>query len=160
MDGIRSLSDARVAELEADNAGLISEVARLSERVKRLQGKLDGARREAKRQAAPFSKGTKTKDPKPPGRKPGAEYGTTTRREQPAPDRVDEHVDVPAPEGCPDCGSDVIVEAVREQFQEEMVPARTRIRCYHVALGRCTGCHKRGVAAIPIRPLMRWARPG
>jgi outer membrane murein-binding lipoprotein Lpp len=66
------LSGARMAELEADNAELTSQVARLSERVKRLQGKLDGARREAKRQAAPFSKGTHKTDPKRPGRRPGA----------------------------------------------------------------------------------------
>lgn len=133
---------ARVAELESSNAELTGEVARLSERVNRLQGKLDGARREAKRQAAPFSKGTKVKDPKPSGRKPGPGYGRKARREPPAPERVDEHIDVAAPDGCPDCGGQVEVDTVVPQYQEEIVPARTRIRCYHVVLGRCTGCKR------------------
>ncbi len=134
---------ARVAELETANADLTVQVARLAERVKRLQGKLDGARREAKRQAAPFSKGTKTQEPKRPGRKSGAEYGTRARRKPPPADRVDEHVDVPVPDDCPDCGGQVRLDRVVEQFQEEIVPARTRIRCYHIALGRCTGCRRR-----------------
>jgi hypothetical protein len=34
------------------------------------------------------------------------------------------------------------VDKVVPQFQEEIVPARTRMRCYHVALGRCTGCKR------------------
>lgn len=51
------VSNDRAAELEAANEELRGEVARLSERLKRLQVKLEGARRAAKRQAAPFLQG-------------------------------------------------------------------------------------------------------
>lgn len=134
------ISNDRVAELEAANDMLTGEVARLSERVKRLQGKLDGARRAANRQAVPFSKGTKKPEPKRPGRKPGKGYGPRARRQPPTPERVDELIDVPAPDCCPGCGSDVVVTGMGSQWQEEIIPARTRIRRYDIALGRCTGC--------------------
>lgn len=136
------VSNDRAAELEAVNDRLTVENARLSERLKRLQGKLDGARRAAKRQAAPFSKGTKTSDPKRPGRKAGEAYGPRARRRPPPPDRVDEVIDVPAPECCPGCGSGVVVTGVGSQWQEEIIPARTRVRRYDIQLGRCTGCRR------------------
>ena len=36
-----------------------------------LQAEIEALKRSGKRQAAPFSKGTREKDPKKPGRKPG-----------------------------------------------------------------------------------------
>jgi transposase len=47
----------QVAELTASNASLRSEIAEL--------------KRRTKRQAAPFSKGTRVSNPKRPGRQPG-----------------------------------------------------------------------------------------
>lgn len=135
------LANARVAELEDANQQLTATVAGQAEQIKRLQGRLEQARRAGKRQAAPFSRGTKKADPKPPGRKPGDAYGVKARRQPPAPERVDEHVDVPA--GDCVCGGAVMVEDVVDQFQEEIVPAHTRMRCYRVALGRCTQCRRR-----------------
>lgn len=118
----------RVAELQVDNERLTAQVARQGEQIKRLQGRLEEARRAGKRQAAPFSKGTKETDPARPGRKPGAGYGTKARRQSPPPQDVDEVIDVPAPSCCPGCGGDVVIEEVVTQHQEEIVPAHTRLR--------------------------------
>jgi transposase len=129
-------SHERIAELEADNA-------RLCDDNERLGGRVEEARRAGKRQAAPFSRGQKKTDPARAGRKPGEGYGRKARRVPPAPERVDEQVDVPLPACCPDCGDRVELDKVVEQFQEELVPAHTRVRRYDVALGRCTGCRRR-----------------
>lgn len=137
------ISHRRIAELETVNARLTAEVACHSEQLKRLRGRLEETRREGKRQSAPFSKGTKKPDPKRPGRKPGEAYGPKARRQPPDPERVDKIVDVPAPACCPDCGGDVVVDEVVPQWQEEIVPAHTRMRRYDVALGRCSGCKRR-----------------
>jgi len=131
-----ALSGDRVAEVEADNA-------RLTAQVERLQARLEAARRAGKRQAAPFSRGTKTAEPKRPGRRAGDAYGTKARREQPEPERVDETVAVRLPACCPDCDGDVVFDRMVPQFQEEFVPARSRMRRYEVALGHCRSCRRR-----------------
>lgn len=49
---------------------------------------------------------------------------------------------MPAPDCCPACGSDVEITRVGSQWQEEIIPARTRVRRYDIQLGRCTGCRR------------------
>lgn len=127
-----ALDGDRVATLEADNARLTVEVERL-----------EASRRAGKRQAAPFSRDAKTPNPRRPGRKAGDGYGTKARRERPAPERIDESVAVGLPACCPACDGQVVFDEVREQFQEELVPARSRIRRYEVALGHCADCKRR-----------------
>src|SRR6266704_1477359 len=61
--------------LRAERDRLTSEVARLSEANQRLGVQVAGLRRAAKRQAAPFSKGSPVPNPRRPGRKAGAAYG-------------------------------------------------------------------------------------
>jgi transposase len=131
-----ALSGDRVATLEVDKA-------RLTAQVERLRARLETSRREGKRQAAPFSRDTKQPSPKRSGRRPGGAYGTKARREQPTPERVDESVAVGLPACCPDCDGVVVFDEMREQFQEELVPARSRMRRYEVALGHCAGCKRR-----------------
>lgn len=138
-----ALSQERIVALETANARLAGERDRLAEQLKRLRGRLEDARRAGKRQSAPFSKGTKKSDPKRPGRKAGAAYGAKARRRPPDPADVDEVVDVPPPDCCPGCGGDVEVQEVVPQWQEEIIPAHTRMRRYDIALGRCTGCKRR-----------------
>jgi transposase len=133
----------RLAELERDNARVAADNDRLRQENKRLLGRLEAARRAGKRQAAPFSRERKKPDPAKPGRKPGADYGTKARRAPPDPERVDEERDVGLAGCCPDCGGQVVVDEVREQYQEEVVPARSVMRRYHVALGHCSGCKRR-----------------
>src|ERR671918_2498064 len=81
----------QVAGLTASNASLRSEIAELQRRTKR--------------QAAPFSKGTRVNKPKCPGRKPG--QGTFSFRHAPSPEAITEpSVEVPVTlQACPGCGS-------------------------------------------------------
>ncbi len=80
--------------LRAENQRLLAENAR-------LRAQLEAARRAGKRQSAPFSKGDPKQNPAKSGRKSGERYGNKGHR--PAPDHVDEEIDVPMPDCCPCC---------------------------------------------------------
>jgi hypothetical protein len=83
--------DRRIADLEA--------------RLAALEARLAEAARAGKRQAAPFSKGPPKANPKTPGRKPGADYGTQASRAIPA--EIDETLEAPLPGHC-DCGGTIV----------------------------------------------------
>jgi transposase len=96
--------------------------------------------RAGKRQAAPFSKGEPTSNPRRPGRRPGREYGVRSRRK--IPEHVDETIEVPLPERCPACGEAVEAGELTEQYQTEIPPVRPHVTSFRIQLGRCTGCGK------------------
>jgi hypothetical protein len=81
----------------------------------RLKRELDLARRAAKRQAAPFSKGEPKTHPRRPGRKPGVPYGRKGHR--PIPPIVDEEIQVPLPESSPCCGGEIENRHVEDQYK-------------------------------------------
>jgi regulator of replication initiation timing len=62
---------ALVAELRRQVTLLHQQVAGLTDSNQELRGEVDRLTRQSKRQAAPFSKGTRSKQPRRPGRKPG-----------------------------------------------------------------------------------------
>ena len=62
---------SRVEELLTELATLKARVAQLLAENAALKAQLEQRTRDAKRQAAPFSKGQRTAQPKRPGRKPG-----------------------------------------------------------------------------------------
>jgi transposase len=132
---------AENAWLWSERGRLVGEVERLTSTVDRLRAQLDEARRAARRQAAPFTKGKPASRPRRPGRKPGPEYGVKARR--PVPDRVDRVVAVPAPMVCSECGGPAVTERVVCQYQEDLSPAATEITRFEVALGRCQRCRRR-----------------
>lgn len=138
-----AMSARRIAELEAALAKARGRCEQLTEENRTLRTELDKARRAGKRQAAPFSRDVKKPDPQPSGRKAGDGYGAKARRRPPPPEQIDEQRDAPLPDCCPDCGGDVVFDRMGEQFQEEIVPARTVKRRYAVALGHCTGCDRK-----------------
>ncbi len=78
--------DRRIAALEAEVETLKRQVDRLTEMLERSQ-------RSGKRQAAPFRKGPPKAEPRKPGRRGGADYGTKAFRAAPAADRIDEDHD-------------------------------------------------------------------
>jgi len=94
---------------------------------------LEEAQRANKRQAAPFSRGHRKAQAKPPGRKPGAAYGQ--RYGKTIPKQVDEVIAVPIPSRC-FCGGRVAVEKVEPQYQHEVV-RKTIWRRFDIAVGRC-----------------------
>src|SRR4051812_47591255 len=118
---------ARVAELLAENAALKAQVEQLA--------------RDAKRQAAPFSKGGRKAEPKRPGRKPGR--GRFSFRTLPTPDQwTAPPIEVRLPEpSCPCCG-----EALREHRVDfaavtDLPPQpRPIVQPYRVRVYRCPTC--------------------
>ena len=82
---------------------LIRLIVELHKQVEALRKENEALRRKDKRSAAPFSKGTRKKDPKRPGRKPG--QGDFSRRQPPSAASSGPPVDVPVEETmCPLCG--------------------------------------------------------
>src|SRR5712691_9249706 len=104
---------------QREKARLEQEAQRLREKIDELRKELEAAQRAARRQAAPYARGKRKKNPKSPGRKPGAKYGKQHNR--PIPDHVDEEITVAAPEKCPGCGGPLTLERMEEQYQEEIV---------------------------------------
>jgi len=79
-------------------------MAELTARIDALQAEVERLTRGAKRQAAPFSKGTRVAEPKPPGRTPGA--GPFRYHEPPPSEAITTPpVDVKVTlDACPTCG--------------------------------------------------------
>lgn len=125
--------------LEKERQRLEKERERLRQENEKLKRQLEEAQRANKRQAAPFSRGTRKENPKKPGRKPGADYGQ--RHGKVAPDHIDEVIPVPPPAQC-DCGGEVKVERTESQFQQEIV-RKTIWRRFDIGIGRCQRCQKR-----------------
>ena len=109
-----------IARLRAELERVERERERLRRENGRLRTQLEAARRAGFRQAAPFSKGAPTADPRRPGRKAGTAYGRQGRRR--IPPVVDEPYDVPVPRTCPDCGGAVEDTHVTAQYQEDLPP--------------------------------------
>lgn len=137
MADLASLSREELIKLIGSQQRLIEDqqlqIAQLREEVEQL-------RREGKRQAAPFSKGKRIENRKPPGRKPG--QGPFSRRSAPL-EEATETIIAAAPECCPHCGGDL------EQEKEEVATTtdlalrpRPVITAYRVAVCRCRKCGK------------------
>ena len=78
------------SQLRQENEQLRQDNQRLQRELDQARADLDGAKRQSKRQAAPFSKGPPKDQPKKPGRKRGAAHGRHGHRLVPAPEQVDE----------------------------------------------------------------------
>ena len=141
LGGENERLEAERERLGGENERLRAERERLQEINQRLRGEVEALRRAAKRQAAPFSKGDPTPNPKRAGRKPGAAYGTRAHRRPP--EHVDRVVAVGLPGCCPGCGGELVVERVAMQYQEELPPTRPLVTCYQVQVGRCRACGRR-----------------
>jgi transposase len=126
-------------QLQRERARLEREQERLRQENEKLKRQLEEAQRAAKRQAAPFSRGTRNRNPKTPGRKPGLAYGQHYRK--PIPYNVDQVIVVPAPKHCR-CGGKLEVERIEAQYQQEIV-RQTFWRRFDIPICRCRRCHKR-----------------
>src|SRR5437868_13105414 len=115
------------------------ERERLREENERLKRQLEEAQRANKRQAAPFSRGQRKANPKPPGRKPGTAYGRHYRKT--IPQQVDQVIAVPLPAQC-GCGGALKVEKIEPQYRHEVV-RKTIGRRFDIAVGRCRRCGRR-----------------
>jgi hypothetical protein len=123
---------ALVAELQR-------QIAELRASHEALRAEIDQLKRGGKRQAAPFSTGTRVPVPKPPGRKPGA--GPCRYREAPPLEAITEPpVEVTVTlAACPVCGGLLTEERVDVVDRTER-PERPRPKVprYRVQVCRCT----------------------
>lgn len=144
-------------ELLAENARLRQQVDALTVRLGEVTAKLEAAlaeierlKRGGKRQATPFSKGSRVPDPKKPGRKPGE--GPFRFRAAPLPQAVTEPpVPVPAPATpCPGCGGVLESAGIETVWVTDLPPVpQAQTRAYEVAVCRCVACGKRVRGAHP-----------
>jgi hypothetical protein len=124
----------QIARLQRDKEELRAEI----ERLRKL---LEEAQRSAKRQAAPFSRRHPKAYPASPGRKKGKRYGQHCRR--PIPPQIDEVVEVPLPEQCPQCGGRIESTGVVSQYQTEIPEPRVQRTEFRIQLGCCQSCGRK-----------------
>jgi transposase len=120
---------------------LLVLVVELQRQITELRAEIDQLTRGGKRQAAPFSKGSRVANPKPPGRKPGSgpfHYRAAPPREAITMPPVDVKVTL---DGCPACGGPLAEERVDFAYQTE-IPERPRpqVTQYRRWVCRCTVC--------------------
>jgi transposase len=143
---------ALVAKLQHQVVVLQEQVAELAASLAVLRAENAQLQRSAKRQAAPFSRGTRAQAPKRPGRKPG--QGTFTFRQAPSPEEITEPpVDVPVTlESCPGCGGRLVEERVDPSaklrtgfaYITDLPPLpRPKVTQYRVEVCWCTGCGRK-----------------
>jgi transposase len=151
----REQLEARCSALAAENDRLWDELVRLSgenerlrARVGKLEGELEEARRAAKRQAAPFSRGTAKSAPVRPGRRSGEQHGRHGHREPS--EEVDEELDAPLAPRC-ECGGEIEQQRIEYQYQDELPEPRPVRRRFAVHIGKCAGCGRRHQGRHPFQ---------
>jgi transposase len=133
-----------VAVLQAQVDSLQRQLAEASATIAVLRQEVADLTRSGKRQAAPFSKGTRVAHPKPPGRKPG--QGPFTYRSAPAPEELTAlPVDVAVREAaCPMCGGELALERVDVVSVTDLPPQpQAVVAAYRVQVCRCRSCGRR-----------------
>ena len=134
---------------EAERVRLERDRDRLRRENERLKHELDLARRAGTRQAAPFSKGAPTPQPRRSGRRAGPRHGR--HRHRPPPGRVDEVIAVPVPTTCPHCAGAVSPTRVSAQYQEDLPVVVPRVRRFDVGIGHCATCGRRVQGRHPLQ---------
>jgi len=137
---IQELLD-RIARLEAELARRERELSAKDERIAELERIVGELQRRGKRQAAPFSKGAPSLNPKPPGRKPGEGYGRQARAQTPR--RVDETIQVPCPVRCGHCQGRVKLAGAGRQYVVDLPKVRPLVTRFDVDYGYCEDCGRR-----------------
>src|SRR3954451_15834133 len=145
MPTLKELAQLGKEALLAFVGQLLTEFAALNARVEELRAehaalnaRLDQQMRDAKRHAAPFSKGRRKAQPKPPGRKPG--QGHFTFRTLPSPDQwTAPPIEVRLPEPlCSCCGEALHEHRVDFAAITEIPPhPRPIVQPYRVWVYRC-----------------------
>jgi transposase len=131
LDALDTLSREQLIQIILDKHRMIEQLRAEIEQLKRRSG------------AAPFSKGTRKTNPRPPGRKPG--QGFFRFRGAPEEAGGAEAIVVPvAAPCCPDCGGE-LGELNREMVSITDVPAQPKpeVRRYAVEVRACRACGRK-----------------
>jgi transposase len=138
MDGFAGQGCPRCAELERR---LAEQAAAFEKRIAELMARLEAVERTAKRQAAPFSKGSPKNKPRKPGRKAGDQHGIHGHRPPPDPATIDEVLDAKLPDACPQCGGSV-EETHTDTIHQEEIRREPIRRRFTIHCGKCRRCGK------------------
>lgn len=90
---------------------------------------------------------------KRPGRQKGHEAAL-----RPMPDKIDVHIDVPAPvdssgaPSCPHCHVQLSNVQKHDRIVEDIIPSKVVVTCYHTLSGYCPGCRKQIETRAPEQP--------
>ncbi len=135
------------AELRRRVAEQDLQIASPRRQVEELKKLVEELRRRGKRQAAPFSKGKPSEDPKRPGRKAGDQYGQQATRA--LPERVDETIVVDCPPYCEHCQGKVTLEGEASQYQIDLPKIRPWTTEFILQYGKCSQCGREVVGHHP-----------
>lgn len=143
------------AELRRRVADQERQIASLKRQIEDLKKQVEELRRRGKRQAAPFSKGEPSEDPKSPGRKAGDQYGQQATRSRP--EQVDETIEVECPLYCEHCQGKVVLTGKASQYQVDLPEIRPRTTQFILHYGKCSKCGREAVGRHPrqISPAFR-----
>jgi hypothetical protein len=135
-------------DLRAELARLRAENARLQEQLAAALAEIERLRRAGKRQATPFSTGTRTAQPQKPGRKPG--QGAFSYRAAPAPENITRRVPVPLATSVCRCGGALGPAGEEVVTVTDLPPAIVpEVTAYHLARGCCARCGQTQRATHP-----------
>jgi transposase len=141
---------AVVAQVLTELSALKAQVAELLRENAALKARLEQREQDAKRAAAPFSKGQRKSQPKRPGRKPGR--GHFTFRTLPRPDQwTAPPIEVRLPEpNCPCCGEPLQEQRVDLAAITEIPPQpKPIVQPYRVWVYNCPTCETTVRASHP-----------
>jgi transposase len=136
----QSTKGQRIVELEEQLIQALKTIEKLKKQNDLLHSEVEELKRAGKRQAAPFARQKLVEHPKRSGRKAG--QGKFTRREQPAPKRVDQTKKARL-HGCPQCGSRLSDIHKHEQFVADIPKIQPIITRFVTYSGYCADCHQR-----------------
>jgi transposase len=123
-------------------AELIALIGELQQQIEELRRENEELRRRQGRSAAPFSKGARKENPKPPGRKAGE--GLFGRREDPAGETGETIAVVVDTQCCPDCGGTLEPGGTEIASITDLVGIpRPVVRRYEVEVCRCRQCGRK-----------------
>ena len=127
---------------------LLLENQQLRERLAQLQQIVRDSKNASKNSNAPPSgkprrspRANPRSSPRSRAARTGEQHGQHAHREPPPPAQVDETLDAPLPEQCPDCGGDVVEDHLDQQFQTE-IPRQPIVREFNIHCGHCNKCGK------------------
>jgi transposase len=135
-----STKDQQIAELKEQLIQALTVIEKVKKQNELLKAEVEELKRAGKRQATPFARRKLVEKPKRPGRKAG--QGKFSRREQPAPKRIDRTKRARL-HGCPECGSRLREIHKHEQYVADIPKIRPIITRYVTYSGYCGDCHKR-----------------
>jgi transposase len=133
------------AELIAENEALKKRVAELEAALADVLAQLAAEKGAGKRQAAPFSRGTKKQHPQRPGRKKG--HKAVHRG---VPRQVDQVHEARLKQSCClKCGGTLSPSHIQQQYQIDLPPVQPVVTQFNIEVAYCTGCGQRAQGRHP-----------